>query len=342
MHQSEKYKFYAANDFANDEAFWLWVVEQDPEQARFWLNFIQENPGKKAEIEKARLLVLEFNRPEEDLPDKKVKNLWHRIENTRESLPQPDKTTLLIPPKRAPWFAIAAVISLLLISAALGWFLFFKPNPVTLATTYGQRQEFRLPDGSRVLLNANSQIKYTDNWGSANDREVWLTGEGFFWIQPKKNLQPFVLHAGSVEVKVLGTSFNVNNRRDEVKVLLSTGQISLGVAQAKTPPLLLQPGDLVTYQETEAKLYKTTADPESYLAWKKNLLSFKAESLENIFIYLKDNYNLQITAEDPAILQKKFTGTVPADDLTILFTGLQEGYNLKIIQSGNNIRIENK
>ncbi|KAA5542889.1 FecR family protein [Adhaeribacter rhizoryzae] len=341
MEPTDKYKYYAADDFANDEKFWLWVVENDSAQTTFWTNFLRENPGKQVEIEKARELVLSLNQPQNNFSEARVKQLWQRIETTRASLPNPEPARVYsLNNYRRPWFAAAAMITLLLVSGALYWFWLKNPTPVTLATTFGERKEFRLPDGSKILLNANSNIRYYDNWGSDQDREVWLTGEGFFSIQPKQNKQKFIVHAGKVNIKVLGTTFNVNHRRQAVKVLLQTGKISLGLKNAEKP-LLLKPGDFVTYHQGTT-FTRETVDPEHYLAWKNNLLSFKAESLENIFQLLRDNYNLQITTEDLGILQRKFTGTVPADDLSVLFLGLQDGYNLNIKQEGNNILIKSK
>ncbi|MGV3505389.1 MAG: FecR family protein [Adhaeribacter sp.] len=225
-------------------------------------------------------------------------------------------------------------------AAILYWFV-IKPREIVLATSFGQTKEFTLPDGSLILLNANSKLTYKDNWKDHNDREVWLSGEGFFEIKPKKNKQKFIVHADNLYVEVLGTSFNVYNRRKEIQVVLKEGKVALSEEHSHHT-MLLKPGDLVSYQGGDPAFVKKQVNPEDYLAWKKNLLSFREESLGNIFRLLADNYNLQITAEDPAILHRKFTGTVPAGDLSILFAGLQEGHHLKIIQTGNKILVKDK
>lgn len=339
MDNSDKYLFFSAQDFVNDERFWLWVVEHDQEQTMFWNNFIMENPGKRGDIEEARILILKLNEVEQAFPEDRKSLLWERINATRSTLILPEQ------PVKPGFFSsyllkAAAVFALLFVSAILYWFA-IKPREIVLATSYGQTKEFKLPDGSLILLNANSKLSYKDNWKDSNDREVWLTGEGFFEIKPKKNKQKFIVHADKLFVEVLGTSFNVFNRRKEIHVVLKEGKVALGEEHSKNT-MLLKPGDLVSYQGHPPTFVKKQVNPEDYLAWKKNLLSFREESLENIFRLLADNYNLQITAEDPALLSRKFTGTVPAGDLSILFSGLQEGHHLEIIQTGNNILVKDK
>lgn len=339
MDNSEKYLFFNAQDFVNDEGFWLWVVEKDPEQTQFWNNFIIENPGKRGDIEEARILILKLNEIEQGFPEDRKSVLWDRIETTRRTLIVPEQ------PVRSGFFSpylvkAAAVFALLFLTAILYWFV-IKPREIVLATSYGQTREFSLPDGSVILLNANSKLTYKDNWKDSNDREVWLSGEGFFEIKPKKNKQKFIVHADNLFVEVLGTSFNVYNRRKDIQVILKEGKIALGEEHAQKS-MLLKPGDLVSYQQDEPNFIKKQVDPEDYLGWKKNQLSFREESLGHIFQLLTDNYNLQITAEDPAILTRKFTGTVPAGDLSILFSGLKEGHNLDIIQNGNKVLVKNK
>src|SRR5690606_15777064 len=94
-------------------------------------------------------------------------------------------------------------------------------------TGYGETRKINLPDGSLVVLNANSELKYESNWQQAPMREVWLQGEAFFEVVKTTEEKQFIVHTGSLDVEVLGTQFNVHNRHQKVQVVLSSGKVKL-------------------------------------------------------------------------------------------------------------------
>ncbi|MGD1895272.1 MAG: FecR family protein [Cyclobacteriaceae bacterium] len=107
------------------------------------------------------------------------------------------------------WYR-AAVVSGLVLTAALVWFLLKADSLTEYATDYGEIRTLTLPDSSRVTLNANSAIHYAAKWDVDVAREVWLDGEAYFSVTHTQNDQPFIVHVtDGLRVNVLGTEFNV-------------------------------------------------------------------------------------------------------------------------------------
>jgi transmembrane sensor len=113
----------------------------------------------------------------------------------------------------------------------------------TYATSFGMTRNILLEDGSEVTLNANSTLKVPKNLLTSESREVWIEGEGFFSIAKKPNRVRFLVHTDNLNVEVLGTKFNVNNRRGNTEVVLSEGSIRLTSDFQKNDNAVLPPSN---------------------------------------------------------------------------------------------------
>lgn len=80
------YKRYSAEEFAEDEKFWLWVIEDDAAQDAFWRQYIAQNPEKAKEVEQAKEMVLQLNAANHRLADKKVNLIWEKIQSSMDGL----------------------------------------------------------------------------------------------------------------------------------------------------------------------------------------------------------------------------------------------------------------
>ena len=128
----------------------------------------------------------------------------------------------------------------------------------------GQQRTITLPDGSVVVLNANSTLTTAAHWTAETPREVWLTGEGYFRVthrapRPVADITAapapikFVVHAADLSIAVLGTQFDVNSRAGATKVVLASGKVAVERQMLLTREhLLMQPGDLVETSATPA------------------------------------------------------------------------------------------
>jgi transmembrane sensor len=161
-----------------------------------------------------------------------------------------------------------------------------------------------LPDGTLVSLNANTHLTYPKRFAS-HTREVTIEGEAFFEVTPNKE-KPFIIHAGNAQIKVLGTSFNVNAYPNEklVEVIVATGKVQVinNAAVAKqSDELILNPGDKGTLVYSSNALLKTTNENPNFLAWKTHDLNFRATSLGEVISNLEKVYKVNIRLDDPQL-----------------------------------------
>lgn len=208
-------------------------------------------------------------------------------------------------------------------------------------TTKNQNQEtIMLSDGSKVILNANSTIKVPNDLKESSLREVWLKGEAFFSVAHKSANTRFIVHTENLNIEVLGTKFNVQNRRGKTEVVLNEGKIRLtsnegGKSQIKT--VLMKPNQLVSFANSDTALRIQTVKSENYSAWHHNKLVFKDTKLSDVAHTLEDFYGVKIIISDDKINNRELTGTLPNDDLSVVLKSLAATHNIEIIQSKDQI-----
>lgn len=334
-----------------DDTFKAWVLSGGKENHLYWQRWQKMHPeyiGVLNEAKKALLALqedkLQLSEERKDVLRQKVINISRSGEWSQVHLhPSPKK-------KQIPmWSRVAAAM---LVLVACSWLLYtFKwdqTEEMQYTTAYGEIKTIVLPDNSVVTLNGNSSIKYSDQKDASRQREVWLEGEGFFEVEKKFAHAPnqtagtvpvkFIVHTGSMEVEVLGTQFNVNNRRDETKVVLKSGKIKLNVkAGEKIEEIFMQPGEMVAFNEVSKALTKSIVNPDLHASWKDHQLIFEEVSLGKIAHILEDAYGVDVKFEDPQLAQEQFTGLVPSDDLNVLLEAFTKLYGIQVTQEQHSI-----
>jgi ferric-dicitrate binding protein FerR (iron transport regulator) len=169
-----------------------------------------------------------------------------------------------------------------------------------------------LPDGSNIWLNHSSSLKYPAVF-SENVRNVELKGEGYFEVahNPKK---PFIVTAGEIQVKALGTVFNVMAYPDEGKIETSLihGSVELQrmEPQGKVIPLLkMKPTDLAIFQKSNNAISVRTFEDDRYFSWKEGKLIFNKEPIGEVVKKLSRWFNVDIKVKDPKLLELTYTAT---------------------------------
>jgi transmembrane sensor len=316
-----KYADYRLEDFLTDPDFVSWIKNPNPESNLFWERLLLDNPAQQATVQQARavLLALRFN--EEPVPDSTVKAEWNRF---RKKHLQPEESTPVIPlrPYRPLWWVAASVVGLLL---GLLWWV-NQPVPDTLyRTEYGQTRQIRLPDGSQLTLNANSEARLPHDWSDRPVREVWLKGEGFFHVVKRKGKsQPrFIVHTGELAVEVLGTSFNVKSRHQQADVLLQTGSVRLQLEKADTiRTVLMRPGDAVRYQAATGKLKRRLVRSDQMDAWTHGVLLLNDMTLSELGQIIEDTYGQRVVIRSSSLARRILSGSVPTRNQRALLEGI--------------------
>lgn len=320
------YKNFSAEDFIADEYFITWAQSRHRSDDPFWPTFQQIHPDKKAAIEQAVQFIDQLDFDVDEASPEQVMRMQHQIQSgTRAS-----KSRRTIG-NRYKWYAMAAAFLLLFI-----WKGFIANS--TEKTGYGETKTIQLTDGSSILLNANSILRINQAWFRGQQEEAWLNGEAYFTVQPNPlyDRQQFTVHVDDVDIQVLGTQFNVNNRSKEVKVVLDEGKVNLSSKEAR---LDMQPGEMVAFKMEEDVFQKTQVNTAIYTSWKSNKLTFDNTPISYLLEIIEGNYGYQVKVETASIFEKKLTGTLPSENLDILIKAISTVFGLEVRKAENQILI---
>ena len=162
---------------------------------------------------------------------------------------------------------------------------------VTFTTLLGNRSVVYLPDSSKVWLNSSSSLQYSNDFNKKK-RIVELKGEGYFEVSHSK--KPFIVDVGAFSIKVYGTKFNVSAYHDDpfIETCLARGKIS--IRKPGFGEYMVKPGELITYEKSNAQFSKQKVNPAEYSGWRENLMYMHNESLENLSRKLERRYNIKI------------------------------------------------
>ena len=203
-------------------------------------------------------------------------------------------------------------------------------------TPIGSKSEIRLSDGTEVILNAGSSIKYNNNYNLFN-RDLILEGEAYFKVARNKEL-PLVVSAGNLDIKATGTEFNVKSYSEDgtVEATLIEGKVEIVEKNAteRNQYLVLKPNQKVIYANksdsisiekireseplavkpaklrSEKILLSPKTDIDQTIAWTKNELIIKGENLEVLCVKLQRKYDVRFVFGDDQVKKFKFYGTL--------------------------------
>ncbi len=159
---------------------------------------------------------------------------------------------------------------------------------------YGKRSEVTLSDGTHIWLNSGSKFSYPTTFNKST-REVYLTGEAYFDVTEQLD-RPFKIHASDIEIKVLGTSFNVSAYADDeaVHTVLSKGAVRLKRNGLFSENVVLEPGQRAVFKKQQEDFIIDEVDVTLYTSWVNGYLTFNKESVNEVFKKLGRHYNKEI------------------------------------------------
>jgi transmembrane sensor len=197
--------------------------------------------------------------------------------------------------------------------------------------------ESRLSDGSNVHLNCDTRLDYPENF-TGNNREVTLSGEAFFNVQ-RDVKKPFIIHAGPVDVRVLGTSFNVKAYpgREEVLVSVESGKVRCA---AGNDSIELIAGEEGIYNIRTKQLRRNVMDNPNAFAFRTRKLKFNNTPLSKVVADLGDAYNVIFIIKNPALKTCTINTAYTNIELAEVLTRLRDGYGYTCQQQGNTIIID--
>lgn len=263
----------------------------------------------------------------------------------KEIQPAPKRFRNLLDMKK-----IAAIISLMAVALSVIWFSYGYNPEIEVTTRYGEIRKVILPDGSLVYLNSNSTLQYDKNILDQEIREVKLNGEAYFKVNEIKTFEPvsrevdkkkFIVHSNNLDIEVIGTQFNVKNRRGSTEIVLDEGEVHIH-SEEGDQNYKMKPGDKLIFDQLQNLKVSRIEEPELYSLWKNNELYFDQKTLAEIAQEFQDNFGLEVQIIGESLKQKKFTGFCPSDNPEILLETLKKSFNLTINKNENRYVLQNE
>jgi len=332
----KEYRLFDISDFVMDEDFIRWVNKREKADNDFWNNWLRQHPDKTMVVAEAKRILESIGTEQSILPEQDIQAEIDRLLFTikeQSAFPSiaPKSTT-----SRKWWYAVAATVMLALAGTAV-FVLHNGRNSVkkysyeTITPSKGLIENVntsdktvtvKLPDGSTVNIAPHSRIGYTNNFDSAETRDIYLSGEAFFTVT-KNPSRPFRVFANEIVTKVLGTSFRVRSFEQDtvIQVTVRTGKVSVysqtaagtDIKEIAQPNhlggIILTPNQEVVYQKDKEKFQKVLLDnplrirPEA----PEQTLLYEDASIEKVFREIADNYGINIVYDND--LLKKCTVT---------------------------------
>jgi len=201
-----------------------------------------------------------------------------------------------------------------------------------LTVPYGKRFDIVLSDSTQVHLNAGTSIKYPVKFIKGKDREVHLTGEAFFEVA-KDAGHPFIVNANGLNIRVLGTKFNVSAYPEDstTKTMLVEGSVGLyqDIAYNPEKTTFLKPGHLASLNKANKDISVERAEISLYTGWMKGNLIFRHVPFKNIIKKLERHYNVVITNHNKALGNELFTASFDNATLEQVLETFQNNYGLE-------------
>ena len=325
------YYHYKAEDFAADDDFKKWVCAPDSLSEKFWKEFLAENPEKYYAVMEGRRLVAGLGRlPGHAGAGKRAEKVWDRIESTVHRSERPTIMRLLT-------LRVAAVILLIL---GLGWWWQsgafresregndpFEEKRLSrdweeVVNSTSASIQLRLSDGSLVVLEKNSQLRYENEFNDSL-RILYLKGAAFFDVK-KDPGRPFMVHANGLVTKVLGTSFSIQARESDPNVTVSvkTGRVSVyseNIRSEKDPEsggLVLNPNQKAVFARNKETLSKTLVEKPRMLRSSEPVsFTFESAPAREVFEALARNYGVEVLYDEESIKDCSLTVNLTDEDL---------------------------
>lgn len=323
-------------ELALDDSFRNYCLKTNRKDISFWESWCQQNPDRMPEIREAKKLVLLLSgaHKEEQLINDRA-DFTAVVARHLDTIVPIQSRQLRLP--RTYIFRAAAV--LLIVATAAILFTIKKNETLSyVSSEVGERKTHILPDGTKVTLNANSRIELSTDFNTYS-RDVVLEGEAFFDVKHDGE-RPFVIHTSKMDIKVLGTVFNVKAYPEDnlTETALIQGSVEV-VMKATNEKIVLKPNEkLVLPQREPVAIKQTVKEPEftvthltydkvdsslAEISWKENKLVFNEEGFDELAKTLRRWYNMEISFKDEAVKAFRFTATFENKTIEQVMEALQ-------------------
>lgn len=340
--------------FLENDRFIDWVIHPDEENTAYWEKWIQEHPDQHNFLLQAKELAIHLGEAQksphaEQLSESILEKINLRIGPVRTI------RDIRVFTKRARYWIAASVIGLLVLASAIFHntnisnrnerkaipypvVAILENNTLKRLNSTNQNQTAYLVDGTRVTLRSGASISYPV-FLQQDKRVVYLNGDAFFEVAKDAN-RPFYVYTNDIVLRVLGTSFNVSNNKNNgnITVVVKTGKVSVYKNSSRNKAeYILTPNQLITYTPQSRRIVKSDLDSARIRLSDKpeaHPINFKFEEtpVAKIFETLEEGYGIRINFDEEVFSQclvtTSLTDEVFEEKLKIICEAINANYRI--------------
>lgn len=214
----------------------------------------------------------------------------------------------------------------------------------TIKIPYGKKFQLQLSDGTHVHLNSGTTLKYPVKFIAGENRQVFLDGEAFFDVAKDKK-HPFIVNADKLNVRVLGTHFNVSNYPEDAAtdVVLVEGSVGMYHTNEEfnaDKNIILKPGYKGTFNKENAKIFTKPVITDIYTSWINGGLTFRNMTFKNIITKLERRYNVTIVNKNEKLANEKFNASFSDESIEKVMSYFNDLHGIDYSIKNNQILIK--
>ena len=293
-----------------------------------WMKESDENAGELFRMEEIYQLG-KFPFEEENLVVRAERRLGRRLEQENQKKQEVFKL-------RSVLRYAAAIVGVMVLAAGLAYWFRNKAEELVVASA-AQVREMLLPDGTKVWLNQSSVLKYPRAF-EGKERHVYLDGEAYFEVA-RNHEKPFMVKSPAMDVRVLGTSFNIKCRPDNsfAETTLIEGEVEVKDKSDKGRITLL-PGQKAVLNRVTGRMQVKQVDPKMEIVWHNDLIPFEKSSIFQIAAALERFYGVKIILSPDVDSTNTYSGVLKKkDNIESVLNSLRNSipFNYKKVDDNN-------
>ena len=220
---------------------------------------------------------------------------------------------VVLPQRKIYWRKLAAIAAMvtILFSAYLEWPALqniIHPAALTVLTVPAhQKKQIILADGSKVWVNAGSELRYPKEF-KGKLREVYLSGEAYFDIH-HDTAKPFIIHTGKLLTTVLGTAFNIKEDKTLHTIVVTVTRGKVGVTNEGHQLGIITPNQQISFNSVNEKAIQTAVNAQEVIAWQGKELYFDDITFADAAVQLQKRFHVKIAFSNDRLKNCQFSGT---------------------------------
>lgn len=321
---------YTVEDFVLEPEFRLWVLSPNSASNIIWERLLSENPSHFNTIKIAREILLNLIIENQSMTEPESKELWEVIDRGTEGYSFEEIVKNVMPLNAGSTqrryesqckegfrftqnYRVLAILVVAFGISLIANLIYSTPQPMVEmpllvyeehSTPPGVKSTLTLHDGSKVILNSGSRLRYVKNF-EADKRILYLTGEAFFEVM-KDSVRPFSVITGDVVTTAVGTSFNISAYANEVQnISLLTGTVAVEVKMNSSKSVLLEKGEGLKVNLESGKVNKGPFNLDQEIGWTQKKIIFEQVKLTQAIRVIENWYGVKCIFQNkpnPALL----------------------------------------